>query len=471
VTALAALAAPCYLALLAEVGMSLTTVALALGRFPDPALVGGAAVAISVFNAVAAAPTLGAASALSTLAAAAHGAGELAEVGVLAQRGLLVSIVFAFATLPVLLVRPRPLLRLLLGAGDATGVVDVAAVYLRWSAVAVFPLVTYDALRRFLLAGGVATPMVVSSAAALAVNVVAHVGLVGWSAAAAPPPPATTVARVSALALVASHTVNAAVLGCLVIVRRLHRGTWAGWRPAAAVAPRPLLVYLQLAASGAAQECAEWWALEVTTLVAARYGAVVLAAHVALVNLSFLTFLAGHALGTGAATRVATALGAGSAPAARTAALVSLAVGGGVAAAQAVATVAASPLWSAAYNTNADVVTVVRSVAPLLAAYVFCDGTLAVLNGTLRGTGRQALGAWGNLVLYWVVGLPMGVVAAAAAAGRGGGGASVLWGLWGGVTSGLVALVAGISWVVVTTDWAVQVRRCVERAGGNEGIS
>lgn len=121
--ALFGLAAPCCAALLAEVGMSLTTVVLALGRFSDPALVGGAAVAISVFNAFAAAPTLGAASAQSTLAAAAFGAGAFAQVGLLAQRGLFVSVVFSVAVLPLLL-HPRRLLAVALG-GDDAGVVVV----------------------------------------------------------------------------------------------------------------------------------------------------------------------------------------------------------------------------------------------------------------------------------------------------------------------------------------------------------
>lgn len=472
--ALVALAAPCFAALLAEVGMSLTTVVLALGRFPDPALVGGAAVAISLFNALAAAPTLGAASAQSTLAAAAFGAGDFAEVGVLAQRGLCVSVAFAAAVLP-LLVYPRPLLVTALGGGSgdddgAAGIVAVAAVYLRWSAAAVFPVVAYDALRRHLLAGGVAAPMVSSSAAALATNAAAHTGLVVWASAASPPPPLTTIARASAAALTASHAVNAGVLLAIVVRRRLLPRCWSGWRPATAVAAAPLRAYLRLAAPGAAQECAEWWALEVTNLVAARFGPVVLAAHVVLANLAFLAYLAPHAVGTGAATRVGGALGGRRAAAARGAALVALAAGGGVAAAQAAAIVASVPLWSAAYSRNAEVVAVVRAVSPALGAYVAADGCTAVLSGVLRGSGRQVLGAGGAVLLFWVVGLPAGATAATVAARAGWGSVATLWGLWGGMIGGSVLLVGGVGWAVIATDWALQVRRCTERAGGYEEL-
>ncbi|GAB0491559.1 hypothetical protein MMPV_002813 [Pyropia vietnamensis] len=448
--------------------MSLTTVVLALGRFADPALVGGAAVAISVFNALAAAPTLGAASAQSTLAAAAYGAGDFAQVGVLAQRGLFVSIVFSAAVLPLLL-RPRWLLTAALG-GDDAGVVTVAAVYLRWSSMAVFPVVAYDALRRYLLAGGVASPMVSSSIAALVTNASAHVGLVLWASAVSPSPSSTTIARASALSLTASHVVNALVLLAIVMNRRLLPLCWSGWRPAAAVSLAPLRSYLRLAAPGAAQECAEWWALEVTNLVAARFGPIVLAAHVVLANLAFLAYLAPHAVGTGAATRVGAALGAHRAPAARMAALVALAAGGGVATSQAVVIVASGPLWSAMYSRNEDVIMVVRTMAPVLGIYVATDGCTAVLSGILRGSGRQVLGAWGAVLLFWVVGLPAGSLAATVAARAEWGSVATLCGLWGGVITGSALLVGGVGWAVVATDWEWQVRRCRERANGYEEL-
>lgn len=466
--ALFGLAAPCCVALLAEVGMSLTTVVLALGRFSDPALVGGAAVAISVFNAFAAAPTLGAASAQSTLAAAAFGAGAFAQVGLLAQRGLFVSIVFSVVVLPLLL-HPRRLLAVALG-GDDAGVVTVASVYLRWSSMAIFPVVAYDSLRRYLLAGGLAAPMVSSSIAALFTNTSAHAGLVFWASAVSPPPSSTTLARVSALALTASHVVNAVVLLAIVITRRLLPLCWTGWSPAAAFAPAHLRSYLRLAAPGAAQECAEWWALEVTNLVAARFGPIVLAAHVVLANLAFLAYLAPHAVGTGAATRVGAALGAHRASAARMAALVALAAGGGLAAAQAAAIVSSAPLWSVLYSRNENVVGVVRAVAPLLGAYVVADGCTAALSGILRGSGRQVLGAWGAVLLFWVVGLPVGAAAATVAAHAEWGSVATLCGLWGGMIAGSALLVGGVGWAVVATDWEWQVRRCRERAGGYEEL-
>lgn len=466
---LVGLAAPCYAALLAEVGMSLTTVVLALGRFSDPALVGGAAVAISDFNAVAAAPSLGAASAQSTLAAAAFGAGDFAQVGLLAQRGLFVSLFLSFAVLPLLL-HPRRLLATALGGNDE-GVVTIAAVYLRWSSMAIFPVVVYDSLRRYLLAGEVAAPMVSSSIAALCINAGAHAGLVLWASAVAPPPLSTTIARASALALTASHVVNAVLLLAIVGARRLLPLCWSGWRPAAAVAPGPLRSYLRLAAPGAAQECAEWWVLEVTNLVAARFGPVVLASHVVLANLAFLAYLAPHAVGTGAATRVGAALGAHRAPAARVAALVALAAGGGVAVSQAAAIVASAPLWSVMYSRNEDVVGVVRAVAPILGAYVAADGCTAALSGILRGSGRQVLGAWGVVLLFWVIGLPAGATAATVAARGEWGSVTTLCGLWAGMIAGSALLVGGIGWAVVATDWEWQVRRCRERAGGYEELS
>ncbi len=54
-----------------------------------------------------------------------------------------------------------------------------------------------------------------------------------------------------------------------------------------------------------------------------------------------------------------------------------------------------------------DLIKETMKTIPLLALYVFADGTQTALNGVIKGCGRQAVAMPAVIVSYWVVGVPM----------------------------------------------------------------
>ncbi|OSX78576.1 hypothetical protein BU14_0106s0041 [Porphyra umbilicalis] len=405
--ALFALTWPTYIALLCEVGMS-TVAAVFLGRTGSPATLGGAYLGISLANVLASAPIMGVATAQGTLSAQANGAGRPHLVGLYLQRGLAVNLGISLLVLP-LLWWPTPLLWFLVGGRAADGtaaggqghVVAVATSFLRAYSPVLLPLSAYDALRRYLLAQDIATPLLWSSAAGLVANLGLHALLVSGAGLGI---------LGSAVALVVAQVVNVAVLVTIILSGRLHTRTWGGWAPARAASN--LRPYLALGLPGLVQVCAEWWAMEGTLFLVARYGAVPLAAHAALMNVSFLAYLAPLAVGTAASTRVGAALGRGAAAAARRAAWVAVAAGASTGVATCSVIWGARAWWPRLYvGGEAEEGTILAALAvvlPVFAVFGLSDTLQAVLGGVLRGSGRQSLGAYGNAAAFWVVGLPAG---------------------------------------------------------------
>lgn len=452
--ALLALSWPIFAAGVAEAGMS-TVAALFLGRDPDAALLGGAYVAISVFNVAALSPMAGLSSAVSTLAATAIGAGEAHKVGTYVQLGVAVNWAYVGVLMVALVGWPRPLLHLVLGGGQPR-VAAVAVSYLRVYSLALLPYAVMDPIQRALMAQSVAWPMTISSAVGVGSNVVLHALFVVAAGGGA-------VGSAAASALAA--TLQLGVLAGLVRLVGLGPTVWGGWSPRAAVAAARS--YGRLALPGAAVLVAEWWALEMTTFLMARAGdAPALAAHVVAMNVAFLCYMAPVSVGMAVMTRVGNALGGASPAGARRACWVAAVLGTTAGGAAAVALLGGRAVWPRLYSANGVVVGLLSAVAPAVAAFVAADAVLAIFGRVLRGSGRQRLGAAIYLVGYWggVLPLASGLASSAAAAGGGPPGGA-LEGMWTGLAVGKAGLVAVMAAVAVHTDWEDQSRRALRRLG------
>ncbi|GIL44098.1 hypothetical protein Vafri_1641 [Volvox africanus] len=127
-------------------------------------------------------------------------------------------------------------------------------------------------------------------------------------------------------------------------------------------------------------------------------------------NITSWAYMIPMSLGTAANTRVANALGAGSARGARTAARAA------VSAAMVMQLLLAGGLFmgrhlvARVFTGDKEVVYNVGRIMPAVAASAVGDGLVAVLGGVLRGCGRQTWGAVLNLVGYWLVGCPLAVL-------------------------------------------------------------
>jgi len=83
------------------------------------------------------------------------------------------------------------------------------------------------------------------------------------------------------------------------------------------------------------------------------------------------------------------------------------------------------------FNHDDEVVREVAKILPLVALFQVVDGLSAMTGGVLRAKGQQNVGAWLNLVGYYILGFPLGLLLAFKL-GYG------LIGLWLGLTVALI---------------------------------
>jgi MATE family multidrug resistance protein len=128
------------------------------------------------------------------------------------------------------------------------------------------------------------------------------------------------------------------------------------------------------------------------------------------------------------------------------------------------------------FSDNAKTIDKVASVIPLVASFQIFDGWAAANGGTLRGMGKQHVGAAANLISYYCLALPMGIYLAFRYSGPGSDWGDRerevgmgLRGLWIGNASAL-CLVGMAEWLIVSwTRWDREIERAAKRAREEEG--
>jgi MATE family multidrug resistance protein len=205
----------------------------------------------------------------------------------------------------------------------------------------------------------------------------------------------------------------------------------------------------RLGSRGAAMVAAEASSFDVTVVFASQLSQVALDAHVAMLNVCSLTFMTGPmAFGIAANVRVGNLLGAADPARAALAARVSVGIG--------IAWMAACALVIVAFRSrvgelfvgkdDAEVIDLVRNIAPVAAVFQIFDGALGTCNGVLRACGKQSLLARVNVGALWGIGVLLGFILTFPVEM----GVLGLWiGLAAGVCAGgfvLAAVAAGLDW-------------------------
>lgn len=168
-------------------------------------------------------------------------------------------------------------------------------------------------------------------------------------------------------------------------------------------------------------------------LLAGAMGTIPVAGHQIAINLASLTYMVPLGVSAAAAVMVGRAVGAGDMPRARTQALASLLVGVGFMMTTALAfLVLAGPL-ARLYTADSAVIAVAMTLIPLAGVFQVFDGTQVVAIGVLRGLADTRTPFVVNLLGYWLLGMPVGLLLAYAA-GQG------VAGLWWGLVVGLAAV-------------------------------
>jgi MATE family multidrug resistance protein len=312
--------------------------------------------------------------------------------------------------------------------------------YLRMTAWSMVPLLLFTALRRYLQAIGAVRPIMIAALSANVVNAAACwvfvFGKLGAPALGAPGSGvATTFARVYMLLVLVGYLVWREIRRPSALRTMRLAPDWVRLRA---------LVAYGLPAAG--HLTAEMGIVTVVTAIAARFDPATLAAHQIALNLAGFTFMVPLGLSSAAAVRVGYAVGRGDPEAAARSGWTALAVGLAFMATAALAFLTMPEPILRIFTSDPRVLT--SGVALLFVAAIFqlFDGAQVVLTGALRGTGDTRTPMIANLVGYWLLGLPVGLLLCF------GSGLETM-GLWIGLCVGLVTV--GLTLLVA---WA--------RAGG-----
>jgi multidrug resistance protein, MATE family len=313
------------------------------------------------------------------------------------QRGLVLALVLAVASLVPLLAM-EPLVILLRQPSD---VVPMAAGYVHAATPGILAFFAFVVLRQTLQAMDVVRPLVLTILLANLINaalnwvlVFGRLGLpalgpvgTGW---------ASTISRWTMLAVL-----------LLLTLPRLGRYL----RPAGreVLRPRPIGRMLRLGAPVGAQLELEVGALAAMALVMGWLGTAEMAGHQVALNLASLTFMVPVGIAQAASVRVGQAVGRAEPASARRSARAALLAAGAFMSLTGVAFVTMPGALTALYTAEPAVVVVAVALIPVAGVFQVFDGIQVAAAGVLRGIGDTTAPFLANLVAFWGIGMPIGV--------------------------------------------------------------
>ncbi len=337
---------------------------------------------------------------LDTFVAQAYGAGKLQEchrtlwnalyVG-LFLTPVMMAVVLGFVPFfphfglsPALVAQTRPFLKALV-----------------WSTL---PLIMYFVLRRYLQSMGIVKPVVFALISANLVNllgnwvfVYGHLGMPafgvpgsGWS---------TCVSRIYMALVLAAAAVY--------YDRKRRSGLWLASRKLELERLRELL---RLGFPAASQLLFEIGGFACATFLIGKLGAVPLAGHQIALNVASFTYMVPLGISSAAAVRVGHAAGARDVDAAARAGWMAILFGAGFMAFSGLCLFVFNHQIARVYTPDPFVVSAGATLLMVAAVFQLFDGLQVVATGALRGAGNTRTAMLANLIGYWVVGLPLGVL-------------------------------------------------------------
>ena len=249
-------------------------------------------------------------------------------------------------------------------------------------------------------------------------------------------------------------------LGLVLYARFVAGGEcWGGWSKRCL---QNVGTFAKLAILGVIHVGTEWWAFEIVALAAGRLGEVDLASQSVIMTADQVMNTIPFGIGVAASARVGNMLGLrntkGAARSANTAAWLSMLMGGVVLA----ILMGTRNVFAKIFNDDEAVVRLTADVLPYVALFQIADGLNGSCGGSLRGMGRQHIGAAVNIVSYYCIALPLGIWLAFHG--------WILAGLWLGQCIALY-LVGILEWAIVAfSNWDHQVEKAFDRMDKDEMV-
>jgi MATE family multidrug resistance protein len=229
---------------------------------------------------------------------------------------------------------------------------------------------------------------------------------------------------------------------------------WGGFSKSALTHWGPMV---KLAVPGIIMVETEWLAFDILTFSSTYLSTAHLAAQSIVMTLAVAIYHIPFSVGVAVSTRLGNLIGAGSLTAARTATRAYILTFLTIGLFDFTFLTALRNVLPRAFTTDPEVISIVSSVLPLLAVFQFCDSTTALVNALLRGLGKQAIGGWCNLAVYYGIAVPLALFLCFSADMK-------LVGLWTGcaVGSSCISITEGIYTKFYDWDKAIEEARARE---------
>ncbi|KAJ3231756.1 hypothetical protein HDU81_003533 [Chytriomyces hyalinus] len=258
------------------------------------------------------------------------------------------------------------------------------------------------------------------------------------------------------ICLTISHTVIAISL-CLY-TRYVQGGdSFAGWEWDQVLNMKKLKLVASLGFSGVLMTCSEWWAWEVVALAAGLISPTYLAAQTVVLNCASITYTIPLGFAIACSTRIGNALGSGHPHKARIAAWGAFGTGAVIALFNSSFLFFARNSLGGYFSNDPEVIKVVAEILPLASAFQAADVIGCIAGGILRGAGRPEIGAYLNLLGYYVFGIPVGLWMCFSVGLK-------LFGLWIGLTVALFAVAIVELVMIWRLDWNKEAQNSHERS-------
>jgi multidrug resistance protein, MATE family len=391
------LATPIVLAELGWMTMSIVDTMM-VGRQTESAVAIGAVSLGSILYYVVAIFGTGLMLGLDTLVSHSYGAGDLED----AHRSLVNGVYLSLGLAPILMGVIwlwEPVLRML---DIQQSVMAQAIPYLRALNWSTLPLLLYFAFRRYLQGINLVKPVMFSLLSANLINVVGNwmliYGHLGFRAMG-------TVGSGWATCIGRAYMATVLLVYCVYYDLRYKTGLREASR-------RPHLPrvwkLVSLGFPAATQLGLEVGIFAVATAMIGKLGAIALASNQVALNTASFTYMVPLGIGSAAAVRVGQALGRRDPHAASRAGWTALALGSSFMTCTAIAFWLAPQYIVRIYSPDPAVIRSASTLLFVAGFFQLFDGLQAVATGALRGAGDTRAPMICSVLLYWLVGLPLG---------------------------------------------------------------
>ncbi|XP_061686844.1 multidrug and toxin extrusion protein 1-like isoform X2 [Syngnathoides biaculeatus] len=377
-----------------------------------------------------------------TLISQTFGSGNLKQVGVILQRGVLILLLACFPCWGIL-INTEPLL---LSAKQSPEVARLAQLYVKTFMPALPAAFIYQLLGKYLQNQGIIWPQVITGAIGNILNVIInyvflhllHLGVVG-----------------SAVANLISQYLLPAVLLSYIYWRGLHKATWEGW---SLECLHEWGTFAKLAIPSMIMFWMEHGSMEVGGFLAGQISEVELGAQAVMCELTVITGLLSLGISAAASVQVGNALGAGNSEQAKLSCKVSIIFSSVVACCVGICITLSRDVIGKIFTKDLDILKRTSDVMVVFFVIHLADTIGNVGGGVIRGVGKLKFGAAFNLIVHYCIGLPIGVSLMFATT-------MGVVGLWTGLTVsvGLQGIFFGA--FVYKLDWIKAVEKAQTRAG------